>query len=154
MLSKEYIERVVEDALMLPPGERVFMTQGYDESVAVIQNVRHIDWPAIIAEDRSGGTLTLLEGGHDSHTQSLWIMNQPGNGEEPSDAYRRSFEQMKKIVATMAIRAFAPHDEAKIYGLQADQFPYYRRRAATAYGYEVLLYFEEEVDLTDDGTGQ
>ena len=75
--EREACARKVHELNMLPPGERVFMTQGYDESVAVIQNVRHIDWPAIIAEDRSGGTLTLLEGGHDSHTQSLWIMNQP-----------------------------------------------------------------------------
>ena len=77
MLSKEYIEALVADALGLEDGQRVFATQGYDESVAVIQQARRIDWPAVILEDRAGGTLTVLDGGHDSHTQSIWIMNTP-----------------------------------------------------------------------------
>ena len=75
MLSKEYIEQLVASALKLGEGTRVFCMEGYDESVAVIQNPRVVDFPAFILEDRAGGTLEVLNGGHDSHTQSIWVMN-------------------------------------------------------------------------------
>ena len=150
MLSKEYIEALVADALGLEDGQRVFATQGYDESVAVIQQARRIDWPAVILEDRAGGTLTVLDGGHDSHTQSIWIMNTPARDEDPSGTYARSFAQLKRVVAVLAARAH--RGDAALRGLMLEEFPYYRRRAAAACGYEVMFYFEEDVDLTEEGT--
>lgn len=149
MLNKEFLEAVVNEALRLDPGERVFSTQGYDESVAVVQNARHIDWPAVILEDRSGGTLTLLDGGHDSHTQSVWILNAVATGEDPSMAYARSFAQMRRLVAALAVKAH--RGEALLAGLMLVEFPYYKRRAAGCAGYEVMFYFEEDLDMTYDG---
>lgn len=150
MLSKEYVEALVAAAFHLDEDDRVFCTQGYDESVAVIQNPRVMKSPSFILEDRAGGTLSVLDGGHDSHTQSIWIMNAQRKGEDPSATYQLSFDQLKRIVAVLAKRAH--RRDPALRGLMLEEFPYYKRRAAGVYGYEVMFYFEEDVDLTEEGT--
>lgn len=145
MLNIEYLR---ESLSILPEfadtDAQVLASDGYDGVLSILANIRGAGFPCVVLEDRSSGELGCRPGGIDSYSLVLWVMDAKARDEQENVIYARTFELMKRIVRLLV------HDKDKHFpGLDVTSMPYNRRQGGTGcYGYEVVLTFFDNVDLS------
>lgn len=145
MLDIDYLKFALSGLQEFPrPDRQVFASDGYDGVLAVLSNVRAAEFPCVVLEDRSTGELGYRPGGYDTYNKVLWVMDQKGRDEREGEAYARAFTLVKKVV-----RILARDRRHRFPSLDIASIPYSRRQGGVAcYGYELILSFQEDIDLT------
>lgn len=144
MITSDYILSIIPEMSefnSLDPASHVYYAQGYDGVFALFDNIRSISYPAIVIEDRSSGNIVIDAGPVDTYTISLWIMLQDVEKEQ-SALFVDAFKVVKKLT-TLLIR-----DADTLPGFDWTRIPYFKRMANKACGYEMMLTFNEDIDLS------
>lgn len=152
MLNKKYLHEVLpelsEFGELTEIENHVKTGGGYDEVTAILENIRTVEFPVVVIEDRSSGNFTIEEGTMDTYTIALWVMVQNTRSEEQdtSDLYKDSFALLKKIVGLLLRDQVQRPGE--LGSLDISRMPYNRRMGGpNCLGYELLLTFKEDIEL-------
>lgn len=152
MLSKEYLHEVLpeleEFGELAEIENHVKTGGGYDEVTAILENIRTVEFPIVVIEDRSSGSFTIEESTTDTYTIALWVMVQNTRSEEEdtTDLYKYSFSILKRIVGLLLRDQVEKPDV--LGSLDISRMPYNRRLGGPNYlGYELLLTFKEDIEL-------
>lgn len=152
MLNKEYLLQVLPELSEF--GEITDMENhvktggGYDEVTAILENIRTVEFPVVVIEDRSSGNFTIEESTVDTFTIALWVIvhNTRDEEQDTSDLYKEAFGILKKIVG-MLLRDQVQRPE-ELGSLDISRMPYNRRMGGpNCLGYELLLTFKEDIEL-------
>lgn len=155
MLTLEYINSLILDipGFEATPGNienKTFSVTGYDAAIALAENARIAQFPIAILEEKTSGSLSAEYGGIDSFSQSLWVMVgiSERNGITKSDASKRAFELLKGIIRQLLNKKSGLSSE--VVGLDATSMPYFTRNVSIASGYEIILTFNNDMNLSDE----
>lgn len=155
MITTTYLKKVLPELKEFEDADK-FVNQfkegdGYDEIVAILGNIRSIEFPCIVLEDRSSGTIgNLLAGPLDRTSIALWIMDQGDRDETEggSTIFKRTFSLALDIIK-LFIRD--KNVEPELAGWDIDHLAYNKRMGGPkCFGYELVLTFEENIDLSTD----
>lgn len=154
MLTQDFINDVL---LEIPAFEatqnniqnKSFSVPGYDAAITLCENGRSAQYPIAILEERGSGVFSAEYGGIDSFSQSIWVMSEISEREriDKYTASRRSFDLLKKIIAKL----ISSKEEGVLPGLDVSSFPYFERNTAVAAGYEFVVNFNNDINLSGDG---
>lgn len=123
---------------------------GYDGIISLLENLRTAEFPCVVLENGTTGTVQLVEGPVDTYTQSLWVMGQLGRSEEEAALYARMRELARKVAALL-LAAAASGDSPEVAGLDWSRFTYMKRWGGqNARGYEIMFTFRENFSLLLD----
>lgn len=146
MITKEYILSIIPELVEFESSEietHVQTAQGYDAVIALFENIRTVNFPAVIIENRTSGNILYDCGPLDNYSIPVWIMLQD-NEKEPAEIYDDAFELMKKIIKIL----IRDTSLGLLPGLDYTHMSYNMRSATDAYGYELLLTFRTDIDLS------
>lgn len=115
---------------------------GYDAIIEIIKN-RTGQFPCIVLEPVSVGELAVKPGGFNSSSVSLWVMDSVGGREEARQYQTKMFSLLRDIVAKL----LTLKDTPQLAGWDYESIPYAVRNAGENTGYEMTLYFKEDIDL-------
>lgn len=68
---------------------QILQGNGYDGVIAILENLRSVEFPCVILEAGGSGSCQLIEGPVDTFTQSLWVMGQLGRSEDEALLFHR-----------------------------------------------------------------
>lgn len=149
MLTVDYLSRVLpeirefSDSSKLPG--QILSGEGFDGIIAILENLRTSQFPCVILEDKSIGSIDIDAGPVDSYSISLWVMLQ---GTEISKLYNDAFSLGTKILKKLVRDA---DTEPELQGLDSSHITYMKRSGAMdCYGYEFLITFKDNIDLSDE----
>jgi len=152
MITTTYLKKVLPELKEFEDADK-FVNQlkegdGYDEIVAILGALRTTEFPCVVLEDRSSGTMdNLLEGPLDNTSIALWIMDQ-GDRDETTGAtaiFTRTFALAKEIIK-LFIRDISV--EPELAGWDPSHVAYNKRMGGPkCLGYEMVLTFREDIDL-------
>lgn len=147
MLSGDLINRILSGMPEIrSAGSQIFEGDGYDAIMDILKSLRSVEFPAIVLESRSSGTITIVEGPVDTYTQSLWVMGQLGRNEDEAALYRDMFCLCKEVLARML--AAKSSGEEGLQGWYHDYISYMKRYGGpNARGYELVLTFKDDISL-------
>lgn len=127
-------------------GSQIFEGDGYDAIMDILKSMRSVEFPAIVLESRSSGTIAIVEGPVDTYTQSLWVMGQLGRNEDEATLYRDMFCLCKEILARML--ATKSSGEPELQGWHHDYISYMKRYGGpNTRGYELVITFKDDISL-------
>ena len=144
MITSDYILSILpemEQFKSLDIESHVHMANGYDGVIALLDNIRTASYPAIIIEDRSSGNIVIDAGPLDTYSISLWLMLQDVQKEQ-STLFVEAFDLVKKLTRILI------RDADTLDGLDYSRIPYFKRMTADACGYELILTFRQNIDLS------
>lgn len=142
MITSDYILSVINEMIDCHDEEsHVHMAQGYDGVISLLDNIRTINYPAIIIEDRSSGSIVIEAGPVDTYSISLWLMLQDEH-KDKSSLFKDAFTLTKSLLSILI------RDADKLDGLDFSRISYFKRMTADACGYEVILNFKYDIDLS------
>lgn len=147
MITSEYLKRVLPELHEFEGLEMcnaVHEAEGYDGVVALLENLRTGQFPCVVIEDRSIGNISIDSGPLDSYSIPLWIMVQDYSL-EPSKLFQEAFEIGKKILKLLIRDA---EKEDILAGFDYSRIAYNKRTGPDCYGYEFLLTFRDNIDLS------
>lgn len=154
MLTKTYLEKVLPELEEFSDAEKfplqLLEGDGYDEIIAILGSLRSVEFPCVVIEDRSSGIMEhLLEGPVDSTSMALWVMDQGNRDNNPSAIFESSFALAKRILKLL-IRDC--DKESSLAGWDTGRVAYNKRMGGPkCYGYEIVLSFNENLDLSTNG---
>lgn len=146
MLTDDYIKSIVAELInkdvqdVLP---HIHYAEGYDGVITVLDNIRTISYPCFIIEDRSFGQVLIDSGPIDLYSLPIWIMVQKVDSSK-RDLYSDAFDLLMNTLKLLLRDA----QLGIISGLNSSRFSYNKRSAADACGYELLLNFNVNIDLS------
>lgn len=147
MLSRRYLsETLVGNVQGLLNDEQIIEAEGMDAILELLMNLRTVEFPAIILETRSTGTLQLVEGPVDTYTESIWVMDVLGRGENEAELYRRT----RKLAIDILRKLLDDYKrgEAMLEGLDYGRILYMKRAGGqNARGWEIVLTFQDNISL-------
>ncbi len=146
MINLEYLKSVLPELEEFREDidQRVFEGEGYDGVIAILDNIRGISLPAVIIEDRSIGNIRIDSGPVDSFSLPVWVMvGKDRDNNYVSAAYNSAFELGKKI-----LKLFIRDADTSLQGLDFSNIQYSKREATDCYGYEFLITFRCDIDLS------
>lgn len=153
MLTKEYISELIRqipgfETTEMDIDRKVLAVSGYDAAMTLLEGGRSVDYPALILEEKNSGILVVEYGGIDSFTQSFWVMVQidERGGFDKYKASVRAFSLLKEVLRLLLRDKQAGVPES--YSLETSSLPYFVRNTALAAGYELMLTFNENINLT------
>ena len=153
MLTTKYLQQVLveleEFSHLSNIENHIKSGDGYDAVTAILENIRSTDFPCVVIEDRSSGNFTIEAGPVDTFTIALWVMLQQTREEEDdnSELFRQAFELVKRIIKILIRDQVARPSDMGF--LDISRIPYNKRfGGAKCLGYELLLTFREEIDLS------
>lgn len=146
MITTDYLISILpemEEFQSPDPTTHVQMAEGYDGVIALLENIRSANFPCLIIEDRSVGNIAIDAGPLDTYSIPIWVMVQ--NSEMGvSEQYNKAFELIKKLLKIMIRDALS----GALQGLDYSRIAYAKRSAVDSYGYEILLTFRVDIDLS------
>ena len=148
MLSKSLISSALIGVI---PGftnadTQIQEAQGLDTILELLTNLRSVEFPVAILEDRANGAIQLVEGPVDFFTQSIWIMGQFGRDESEADLYAETRALAIRVMAKLL--DMAKNGEAALEGWNWRRTQYLKRYGGqNARGWELVLTFEENISL-------
>lgn len=147
MLSRDLINRILSGMPEIrSAGSQIFEGDGYDAIMDILKSMRSVEFPAIVLESRSSGTIAIVEGPVDTYTQSLWVMGQLGRNEDEAALYRDMFCLCKEILARML--AAKSSGEPELQGWHHDYISYMKRYGGpNTRGYELVIAFKDDISL-------
>jgi len=146
MVTSDYLISILpemEEFRSPDPASHVQIAEGYDGVIALLDNIRTSSFPCLIIEDRSIGNIVIDPGSLDTYSIPLWVMVQ-STGESVTEQYKKAFELLKKLLKILIRDA----DNGTLEGLDYSRIPYNKRSAVDSYGYEILLTFNVDIDLS------
>ncbi len=147
MLSRRYLsETLVGNVQGLLNDEQIIEAEGMDAILELLMNLRTVEFPAIILETRSTGTLQLVEGPVDTYTESIWVMDVLGRGENEAELYRRT----RKLAIGILCKLLDDYKrgEAMLEGWDYGRILYMKRAGGqNARGWEIVLTFQDNISL-------
>jgi hypothetical protein len=147
MLSRRYLsETLVGNVQGLLNDEQIIEAEGMDAILELLMNLRTVEFPAIILETRSTGTLQLVEGPVDTYTESIWVMDILGRGENEAELYRRT----RKLAIDILRKLLDDYKrgEAMLEGWDCGRILYMKRAGGqNARGWEIVLTFQDNISL-------
>lgn len=147
MLSRRYLsETLVGNVQGLLNDEQIIEAEGMDAILELLMNLRTVEFPAIILETRSTGTLQLVEGTVDTYTESIWVMDVLGRGENEAELYRRT----RKLAIDILRKLLDDYKrgEAMLEGWDYGRILYMKRAGGqNARGWEIVLTFQDNISL-------
>lgn len=152
MITVKYLQEVLpelEEFRVSPDMvNRVRSGDGFDEVTAILENIRSIEFPCIVIEERSSGSFTIEAGPVDTYTIALWVMLQQTRTEENdnSELFGKAFDLLRRIIKIL-IRDQVQRPEV-LAALDITRMPYNKRFGGPkCLGYELLLTFREDINL-------
>lgn len=119
---------------------------GYDGIIELIQTK---GLPvAVVLEHNEMGNLSIRPGGFMMASQSIWIMEMVAADEDRRAIQMNCWRRMKRIISVLA-KHFDDDDKPLVDKWEPEDIPYGIRNAGSNYtGYEMLLHFNENIDLS------
>ena len=119
---------------------------GYDGIIELIQTK---GLPvAVVLEHNEMGNLSIRPGGFMMASQSIWIMEMVAADEARRAIQMNCWRRMKRIISVLA-KHFDDDDKPLVDKWEPEDIPYGIRNAGSNYtGYEMLLHFNENIDLS------
>lgn len=146
MVTSDYLISILpemEEFRSQDPATHVQIAEGYDGVIALLENIRTANFPCLIIEDRSMGNIAIDAGPLDTYSIPIWVMVQ--NSEMGvSEQYNKAFDLIKKLLKILIRDA----DNGTLEGFDYTRIPYNKRSAVDSYGYEILLTFRVDIDLS------
>ncbi|MHC1781018.1 MAG: hypothetical protein AB9922_12365 [Bacteroidales bacterium] len=146
MVTSDYLISILpemEEFRSQDPSAHVQIAEGYDGVIALLDNIRTASFPCLIIEDRSIGNIVIDPGSLDTYSIPVWVMVQ-NTGESVTEQYKKAFELVKKLLKILVRDA----DNGTLEGLEYSRIPYNKRSAVDSYGYEILLTFNVDINLS------
>ena len=150
MLNKDYLQRTLVGALaeLTNADTQILEADGLDAILELLKTLRSVEFPAVILEGRSSGTIQLVEGPLDTFTQSVWVMGQLGRDESEADLYAETFQLAVSVLKRLLhdFKAAAP----EMAGWDHTRTSFMKRYGGqNARGWELVLTFKEDIPLTN-----
>lgn len=148
MLTKSLISKAL---IGIIPGfstesTQILEAQGLDAILELLTNLRSVEFPCAILEDRSNGSIQMVEGPVDFFTQSIWIMGQFGRGESEAALYESTRALALGLIAKLI--DMAKEGEAGLQEWDDQHISYMKRYGGqNARGWEIVLTFAENFSL-------
>lgn len=119
---------------------------GYDGIIELIQTK---GLPVcVVLEHNEVGNLSIRPGGFMMASQSIWIMEMVAADEDRRAIQMNCWRRMKRIISVLA-KHFDDDDKPLVNKWDPEDIPYGIRNAGSNYtGYEMLLHFNEDIDLS------
>lgn len=153
MLSIKYLTDLLAGRLpeITDPESQIVEAQGLDTITALLSSFNSVQYPAIILEGRSSGSIQMVEGPVDFHTESIWVMLQLGSEDQEARIYEEAFQLGRRILAILLHESGASVDNPHLDGWDFRRTSYMKRYGGpNARGYEFVLSFAEDVPLLPD----
>ena len=151
MLTSDYLKRSLFRLKEFSSRDtQILEGSGYDGIISLLDNLRATEFPCVVLESGTTGTVQLIEGPVDTFTQSLWVMGQLGRSEDEAALYSRMLELSRKV-ASLLLADAASEDSPEVAGLDWTRFTYMKRWGGqNARGYELVFTFKENFSLLLD----
>lgn len=150
MFTVDYLLQVLPELEQFEDPEKipsqVLSGEGYDGIIAILENLRTAQFPCIIVEDRSIGNILIDSGTLDSFTIAMWVMIQKTDlsvTEQYKSAFSLGLEILKLLIRDKNLKS-------ELSGFDYSGIQYNKRMGPDCYGYEFVLTFREDIDLSDD----
>jgi hypothetical protein len=129
--------------------EQLFSVNGFDEATAVVEQLRGIQFPAVLLEETGSGYIGYASGFCDHRTVSFWVLQRAADisAAGRKQAYAQTFGLAKEILRLL-VRSNAGHDGTGQF-IDFTRTAYIPRgpMAQNVFGYEFMLAISEEIDL-------
>jgi hypothetical protein len=129
--------------------EQLFSVNGFDEATAVAEQLRGIQFPAVLIEETGNGYIGYAAGFCDHRTVSIWVLQRAADISPAGrkQAYLQTFDLGKEILRLL-VRANADYNGAGHF-IDFTRTAYIPRGpiAQNVFGHEFLLAVSEEIDL-------
>jgi hypothetical protein len=129
--------------------EQLFSVNGFDEATTVAEQLRGIQFPAVLLEETGNGYISRADGFCDHRTISIWVLQRAADlsATGRKQAYTQIFELGKEILRLL-VRSNAGYDGTGHF-IDFTRTAYIPRGpvAQNVFGYEFLLTLSEELDL-------
>lgn len=148
MLNKRYLQTALVGRLddFTNAETQILEADGLDAILELLKALRSVEFPAVILEGRSSGTIQLVEGPLDTFTQSVWVMGQLGRDESEADLYEDTRRLAFRILAWL-LDDFKK-DIPELAGWDSSRTLYMKRYGGqNARGWEMVLTFKENIPL-------
>ena len=149
MITVEFLKRYLLQLEEFSDAEKiknqVLEGDGYDGIVAMLEEMRTVETPCVILEDRSFGVIdNLASGPLDTFSLPLWVMLS-GTHDQATELFNKAFILAKKILS-LFIRDY---DEiSELEGFDLERVSYNKRMGGNGYyGYELLCTFRVNINL-------
>lgn len=120
---------------------------GLDAILELVAQLRTVIFPAVILESRSSGSIQFVEGPLDTCTESIWIMDRLGRGEDEAALYRSTHTTAVNILKALLAAAKSGNYPA-LDGWDWSRISYMKRYGGPdARGWEIVLTFKENISL-------
>ena len=125
---------------------QVIEGSGYDAIIALLDNLRGVEFPCVVLESGNSGTCQVYDGPVDTYTQSIWVMGQMGREEDEALLYAQMKQLARKVIAKLLddFRKEVP----QVADIDWNRFTYIRHGGGqNARGYEIIFTFRENCSL-------
>lgn len=147
MLTKEFlIDALVGQVSEIQNEEQVVEGDGMDAILDLLMNMRTVQFPAVVLESRSSGSIQLVEGPVDTYTESLWVMEQLGRSESEAEIYQEA--RMLALSVLQRLLDEYKKGEPQLMGWDFGRILYMKRAGGqNARGWEIVLTFQDNISL-------
>jgi hypothetical protein len=130
---------------------QIFSVVGFDEAVAVVENIRTTEFPCVLVEDIPDGNISFKSGFCDNRTVSIWTLYkaQQNTNAERKSAFLSAFEMSKVIMGKILVAYTNCYDNENFY-IDFERGTAYMPRgplAGNVYGYEFVFVTKQEIGL-------
>lgn len=149
MLTKDYLADILIGRVLdiKDPDTQIQEAQGLDTITTLLTSFNSVRFPVIILEGRSNGAIQVHEGPVDFFTQSIWVMEQMGEGDDENSIYDQAFSLAKEILSVLLQESRLGYSE-NIQGWDYRRTAYMKRYGGpNARGWEFVLSFSENFSL-------
>lgn len=153
MLSVRYLNDLLTGRIpeIADPEAQIIESQGLDTITTLLSSFNSVRFPVVILEGRSSGSIQMVEGPVDFHTESIWVMEQLGAGEDEARVYEDAFRLGKRILAILLHESASAVENPHLDGWDYRRTSYMKRYGGpNARGWEFVLSFAEDVPLLPD----
>ena len=149
MLSRNLLVKLLRDLPWISdPDNQILEAQGFDTITALLTSFNRVKFPVVILEDRSSGSVQLVEGPVDFFTQSIWIMEQLGGEDNESEIYRHAFHLGQRHILPILLNARSHGMCRELNRWDFRRVSYMKRWGGpNARGWEFVLSFSEDFSL-------
>lgn len=149
MLSKEYLKKTLLGLDEFSSGNQFLEGNGYDSIIEILKNLRSVEFPVIVFEDKVSGSIALIEGPVDTYTQSIWVMGQEGRSDDSREISADMGRLAYKILAKLLDEYRKGAGELK--GWQYQRILYMKRSGGpNSRGWEIVLSFKDDFSMINE----
>ena len=148
MITRDYLLTILPEIEEFSSDDiqyQVLEADGYDGVVALLSNVRDVCFPAVVIEDRTIGNISIDSGPVDSYSIPLWVMVSNDTTKTRTELFQSAFNMTLKILK-LFMRDI--NSAADLSGWDFARIGYSKRSGPDCYGYEVLMTFRDNIDLS------